>query len=131
MARIKEKAIAACARRGVPAGGEPIAASPNAVETATDPRTNALRQSIYPRRAYSLMGVDQPMHAMKKNSFQQIRLTEDEYNGHPFLDVRIYVKGEGGKYYPTRQGLAVPLERIDAFADLVEQCRRQLETTSK
>ena len=55
------------------------------------------------------------MHAMKKNSFQQIRLTEDEYKGHPFLDVRIYVKGEGGKYYPTRQGLAVPLERIDAF----------------
>ena len=45
------------------------------------------------------------MHAMKKNSFQQIRLTEDEYKGHPFLDVRIYVKGEGGKYYPTRQGL--------------------------
>ena len=34
------------------------------------------------------------MHAMKKNSFQQIRLTEDEYKGHPFLDVRIYVKGE-------------------------------------
>ncbi len=62
------------------------------------------------------------MHTMKKNSFQQIRLTEDEYKGHPFLDVRIYVKGEGGKYYPTRQGLA---------ADLVEQCRQTLETTRK
>ena len=71
------------------------------------------------------------MHAMKKNSFQQIRLTEDEYNGHPFLDVRIYVKGEGGKYSPTRQGLAVPLERVDAFADLVEQCRQQVEVASK
>ena len=127
MARIKEEAIAACARRGVPAGGEPIAASPNAVETATDPRTNALRQSIYPRRAYSLMGVDQPMHAMKKNSFQQIRLTEDEYNGHPFLDVRIYVKGEGGKCYPTRHGQALPGDRINDFADLVEQCRQQVE----
>ena len=67
------------------------------------------------------------MHAMKKNSFQQIRLTEDEYKGHPFLDVRIYVKGEGGKYYPTRQGLAVPLERVDDFADLVEDCRQTLE----
>ncbi len=67
------------------------------------------------------------MYAMKKNSFQQIRLTEDEYKGHPFLDVRIYVKGEGGKYYPTRQGLAVPLERIDAFADLVQDCQQTLE----
>ena len=71
------------------------------------------------------------MHTMKKNSFQQIRLTEDEYNGHPFLDVRIYVKGEGGKYYPTRQGLAVPLERITAFANLVEECCSQLEKTSE
>ena len=71
------------------------------------------------------------MHAMKKNSFQQIRLTEDEYKGHPFLDVRIYTKGKGGKYYPTRQGLAVPRERVDAFADQVAQCRQTLETTRK
>ena len=96
-----------------------------------DTHTNALRQSIYPRGAYSLIEGAQPMHTMKKNSFQQIRLTEDEYKGHPFLDVRIYVKGEGGKYYPTRQGLAVPRERVDAFADLVEQCRQTLETTRK
>ncbi len=70
------------------------------------------------------------MHAMKKNSFQQIRLTEDEYKGHPFLDVRIYVKGEGGKYYPTRQGLAVPRDRITAFAELVEECCSQLDKTN-
>ena len=38
------------------------------------------------------------MHSMKKNSFQQIRLHADEYNGHPFIDVRIYTKGEEGKY---------------------------------
>ena len=55
------------------------------------------------------------MHSIKKNSFQQIRLNDDEYNGHRFLDIRIYVKGEGGKYYPARQGLAVPQERVEAF----------------
>ena len=69
------------------------------------------------------------MHSMKKNSFQQIRLHADEYNGHPFIDVRIYTKGEEGKYYPTRQGLAVPRDRIKDFANLVEECCRQLETT--
>ena len=110
---------------------EPIAPSPNEVETTNDLPTNALHQSIYPRGDYSLIQGTEPMHTMKKNSFQQIRLTEDEYNGHPFLDVRIYVKGEGGKYYPTRQGLAVPLERITAFANLVEECCSQLEKTSE
>ena len=58
---------------------------------------------------------EQPLHSIKKNSFQQIRLNDDEYNGHRFLDIRIYTKGEGGKYYPTRQGLAVPQERVEAF----------------
>ena len=55
------------------------------------------------------------MHSIKKNSFQQIRLNADEYNGHRFLDVRIYTRGEEGKYYPSRQGLAVPQERVAAF----------------
>ena len=131
MARIEERAIAVGTERRVLADGEPITRLPIEVETTTDPRTNAFHQSIYPRGAYSLIEGAKPMHAMKKNSFQQIRLTEDEYKGHPFLDVRIYVKGEGGKYYPTRQGLAVPRERVDAFADLVEQCRQTLETTRK
>ena len=45
--------------------------------------------------------------------------------------MRIYVKGEGGKYYPTRQGLAVPRERVDAVTDLVEQCSQTLETKRK
>jgi len=61
------------------------------------------------------------LHSIKKNSFQQIRLNDDEYNGHRFLDVRIYVKGERGKYYPTRQGLAVPQERVAAFVAICNE----------
>ena len=61
------------------------------------------------------------MPTIKKNSFQQIRLTDDEYNGHPFLDIRIYTKGEGGQYYPTRQGLAVPKDRIPAFTAMCNE----------
>ena len=61
------------------------------------------------------------MHSIKKNSFQQIRLNDDEYNGHRFLDIRIYVKGEGGKYYPSRQGLAGPQERIEAFVTMCNE----------
>jgi hypothetical protein len=61
------------------------------------------------------------MHCIKKNSFQQIRLNADEYNGHRFLDIRIYTKGEGGRYYPTRQGLAVPQERVAAFVAMCNE----------
>ena len=59
------------------------------------------------------------MLSIKKNSFQQIRITKDEYNDHPFYDIRIYTKGEGGKYYPTRQGLAVPEHRFEAFTEMI------------
>ena len=68
------------------------------------------------------------MHSIKKNSFQQIRLTNDQYNGHRFLDVRIYTKGEGGKYYPTRQGLAVPQERIEAFVAMCNEYAQETAT---
>ena len=67
------------------------------------------------------------MHSIKKNSFQQIRLNDDEYNGHRFLDIRIYTKGEGGKYHPTRQGLAVPQERVEAF---VAMCNAYAQETA-
>ena len=70
---------------------------------------------------YSLIGAELRMHSIDKNSFQQIRLTDDEYNGHPFLDIRIYTKGEGGQYYPTRQGLAVPKARIQAFTAMCNE----------
>ena len=65
------------------------------------------------------------MHSIKKNSFQQIRLNDDEYNGHRFLDIRIYTKGEGGKYYPSRQGLAVPQERIEAFVTMCNESAQE------
>ena len=67
------------------------------------------------------------MHSIKKNSFQQIRLNDDEYNGHRFLDIRIYVKGQEDKYYPTRQGLAVPQERVEAF---VAMCNAYAQETA-
>ena len=68
------------------------------------------------------------MHSIRKNSFQQIRLNDDEYNGHRFLDVRIYVKGEGGKYYPTRQVLAIPQERIEAFVAMCNEYAQETTT---
>ena len=34
------------------------------------------------------------MHVQTKISFQQIHPTKDESKDYPFLDVRIYVKGE-------------------------------------
>ena len=71
------------------------------------------------------------MHSIKKNSFQQIRLNADEYNGHRFLDVRIYVKGEGGKYYPTRQGLAVPQERVEAFVAMCNDYAQEAAAGAK
>ena len=71
------------------------------------------------------------MHSIKKNSFQQIRLNDDEYNGHRFLDIRIYTKGEGGKYYPSRQGLAVPQERIEAFVTMCNEYAQEATAGAK
>ena len=76
------------------------------------------------RGDYRLTG-GQKMLSIKKNSFQQIRITKDEYNNHPFYDIRIYTKGEEGKYYPTRQGIAIPEHRFQAFTDMIVEKNKE------
>ena len=71
------------------------------------------------------------MHSIKKNSFQQIRLNTDKYNSHRFLDIRIYTKGEEGKYYPSRQGLAVPQERVAAFVAMCNEYAQEVAADAK
>jgi hypothetical protein len=56
---------------------------------------------------------------------------DDQANGHPFLDVRIYVRGEGGKYYPTRQGLAPPPGSARIHIQTHKRAVRQRKATSK
>jgi hypothetical protein len=48
-----------------------------------------------------------PVCELPKNSREAIKFTLQEYKGHKFADMRIYVQADGKDPVPTKKGLAV------------------------
>ena len=40
---------------------------------------------------------------IKKNSKEVIRISQEEYKGNTFIDLRIYFENEHGEYLPTKK----------------------------
>lgn len=52
---------------------------------------------------------------------QSIVLTLKEYEGHAFLDLRIYDTNAEGQSVPTKKGLTVGMARLEEFAASVSK----------
>lgn len=64
------------------------------------------------------------MHAIPKNSREEVRVSVEEYLGHRYLDVRQYhVTADGA--VATRKGVTVPLAKLDDFAAAVAEVARE------
>ena len=51
-------------------------------------------------------------HDIQKNDFSTIRIAIREFNGHTYLDLRIYVRGDDNEFLPTRKGVTLDPSRI-------------------
>jgi|TARA_B100000959_G_scaffold16272_1_gene15912 hypothetical protein len=62
---------------------------------------------------------------IKKNSKEVIRISQSEYKGHTFIDLRIYFEDEHGEYLPTKKGIsfnpAIAKELVEGILDVVEK----------
>ena len=62
---------------------------------------------------------------IKKNSKEVIRISQSEYKGHTFVDLRIYFEDEHGEYLPTKKGIAfnpaIAKELVEGILDVVEK----------
>lgn len=45
--------------------------------------------------------------AIKRNDSEELRLTRQTFNGHPFLGLRIWFKAADGAFYPTPKGVSI------------------------
>lgn len=61
---------------------------------------------------------------IRKNTREEIRVAVATYHGSRFVDVRIYIDGNGDDRVPTRKGVAV---RADAVQPLIEALQRAHE----
>ena len=62
---------------------------------------------------------------IKKNSKEVIRISQSEYKGHTFIDLRIYFEDEHGEYLPTKKGISfnptIAEEIIEGIVDVIEK----------
>jgi len=62
---------------------------------------------------------------IKKNSKEIIRISQSEYKGHSFIDLRIFFENEHGEYLHTKKGIsfnpAIAKELVEGILDVVEK----------
>ena len=62
---------------------------------------------------------------IKKNSKEIIRISQSEYKGHSFIDLRIFFENEHGEYLPTKKGISfnpdIAKELVEGILDVVEK----------
>ena len=62
---------------------------------------------------------------IKKNSKEIIRISQSEYKGHSFIDLRIFFENEHGEYLPAKKGIsfnpAIAKELVEGILDVVEK----------
>ncbi|NQU68799.1 MAG: transcriptional coactivator p15 [Candidatus Marinimicrobia bacterium] len=55
------------------------------------------------------------------NSRGIIRVTVSEYEGHRFIDLRIYLKDALGEYHPSREGVTLSEKTIRGIIDFLKE----------
>lgn len=77
---------------------------PNPPRTQAPPADQGERLATFPR-----------------NGGEELRVTLSEYQGHPYVSLRVWAPGSDGQLWPTKKGCSV---RIRELADLVEALGR-------
>ncbi len=54
----------------------------------------------------------------------ELRVSLDEYMGHPFINMRVWSRGSDGNWYPTRKGLSVKLREAENLAETLGEAVR-------
>ena len=63
---------------------------------------------------------------IQKNLKERIRVSIEEYRGHKFIDLRVYFEAENGEWKPTKKGIALNGDSIDAVIEALQKARKKL-----
>ena len=60
-----------------------------------------------------------PLATIDRRDGEQIRIAWAEYNGTPFLDLRVYFRDTSGEWRPTRKGITLRPDQLDELASAI------------
>jgi hypothetical protein len=61
------------------------------------------------------------LHRAYGGTVSELRLTAEEYNGHPYLALRIWQPTEGGEWRPTRKGVSIRISECARLAEALDR----------
>ncbi len=64
---------------------------------------------------------------IQKNLKERMRVSIEEYRGRKFIDLRVYFEAEDGEWKPTKKGIALNKESIDAAIKALQEASKKLE----
>lgn len=62
---------------------------------------------------------------IQKNLKERIRVSMEEYRGHKFIDLRVYFEAESGEWKPTKKGIALNSDSIDAVIEALQKASKK------
>lgn len=63
---------------------------------------------------------------ISRSTLEELRLSLAEFNGHRYVDLRLYYRADSGEMRPNRKGITVPPDRWPAFRQALDQLEAQM-----
>lgn len=63
---------------------------------------------------------------IEKSATEVVRVSAEEFKGRKYLDIRVYFEGDEGEWKPTKKGVTIQPEKVDAFIELVTKAKDSL-----
>jgi hypothetical protein len=64
---------------------------------------------------------------IEKNMRERIKVSIEEYRNSRFVDCRVYWQNDEGEWLPSKKGIALSADTIDAVIQALQQASKKLE----
>lgn len=72
--------------------------------------------------------MDTVIAELPKNPLEKLCISLREYQGHPFIDIRLYFLGDDEQWHPTKKGITVSPSQWEEFVIAVGEVQAHLPT---
>ena len=63
---------------------------------------------------------------IERGETEVLRVSTEEYKGRKYVDVRIYFSNDEGEWKPTKKGVTIQPDCMDAFLELLKKAQKAL-----
>ncbi len=63
---------------------------------------------------------------IERGETEVVRVSTEEYKGRKYVDVRIYFENDEGEWKPTKKGVTIQPEKVEAFISLMKKAGEAL-----